>query len=100
MTEPIILLQTTIGIVGAGAMGAGIGQVAAAAGHSVRLFDTRIDATSQAIQEISAAFLKLVAKPRSYLFELTAFWCLKRMSTYHCLYSLGTFKWYLASISS
>jgi len=62
VTEPIILLQTTIGIVGAGAMGAGIGQVAAAAGHSVRLFDTRIDAASQAIQEISAAFLKLVAK--------------------------------------
>jgi 3-hydroxybutyryl-CoA dehydrogenase len=51
-----------IGIVGAGAMGAGIAQVAAVAGHPVRLYDTRPGAPVQAIETIDAALEKLASK--------------------------------------
>ena len=51
-----------IGVVGAGAMGAGIAQVAAAAGHSVYLFDTREGAAQAAREAIGTALQKLVAK--------------------------------------
>ncbi len=59
-------LQRTrsVGVVGAGAMGAGIAQVAAAAGHTVLLFDTRADAASAAIAGVVAALSKLVTKGR------------------------------------
>ena len=51
-----------VGVVGAGAMGAGIAQVAAAAGHPVKLYDTRPDAAAQAIDGLRAQFDKLAAK--------------------------------------
>ena len=54
--------QTVVGVIGAGAMGAGIAQVAAAAGHPVKLFDTRADAAAQAIAGLRAQFDKLAAK--------------------------------------
>jgi 3-hydroxybutyryl-CoA dehydrogenase len=53
-----------VGVVGSGAMGAGIAQVAAAAGHTVRLFDTRPEAVAKAIADIGAVFGKLVDKGR------------------------------------
>ena len=53
-----------VGVVGSGAMGAGIAQVAAAAGHTVRLFDTRPDVVAKAIADIGAVFGKLVDKGR------------------------------------
>ena len=54
--------QSVIGVVGAGAMGAGIAQVAAAAGHRVKLLDTRAQAAEQAIAGVRAQFSKMAAK--------------------------------------
>ena len=53
-----------VGVAGSGAMGAGIAQVAAVAGHTVRLFDTRPDAVAKAIADIGKVFAKLVEKGR------------------------------------
>jgi len=55
---------SVVGVVGSGAMGSGIAQVAAAAGHTVRLFDTRPEAVSKAIDGIGKMFAKLVEKGR------------------------------------
>ncbi|HET9785395.1 MAG TPA: 3-hydroxyacyl-CoA dehydrogenase [Terriglobales bacterium] len=51
-----------VGIVGAGAMGAGIAQVAAAAGEQVLLFDARSQAAEEAISGLRARFQQLAAK--------------------------------------
>jgi 3-hydroxybutyryl-CoA dehydrogenase len=51
-----------IGVVGAGAMGSGIAQVAAQAGHRVILADARIDATAKAEADIRASLDRLVDK--------------------------------------
>ena len=53
-----------VAVIGSGAMGAGIAQVAAAAGYTVKLFDNRPEAVAKAISDIAAAFNKLVAKER------------------------------------
>lgn len=53
-----------VAIIGAGAMGAGIAQVAAQAGHRVLLFDTRAGAAQGAIAGIDKVFAGLVAKGR------------------------------------
>ncbi|HKW49774.1 MAG TPA: 3-hydroxyacyl-CoA dehydrogenase NAD-binding domain-containing protein [Gemmatimonadaceae bacterium] len=55
--EPIL-----VGVVGAGAMGSGIAQVAAQAGHHVILADSRPEATSKAEEEIRALLDRLVEK--------------------------------------
>ena len=52
-----------VGVVGAGAMGAGIAQVAALAGHPVRLFDLRADAARQAVDSQRAQLAQLAGKP-------------------------------------
>jgi 3-hydroxybutyryl-CoA dehydrogenase len=49
-------------VVGAGIMGAGIAQVAAQAGHRVRLFDAREGAAAQARSKLAATLDGLVAK--------------------------------------
>jgi len=54
--------QAVVAVVGTGAMGAGIAQVAAAAGHPVRLLDNRPGAAQQAIDGIRARFEKMAAK--------------------------------------
>ncbi len=54
----------TVGLVGTGAMGRGIAQIAAQAGSTVRLFDTQSSATAKAIAAISEQWDKLVAKGR------------------------------------
>ena len=48
-----ILSGSVIGVVGAGAMGTGIVQVAAAAGHAVRLFDVRDGAAAALLRSAS-----------------------------------------------
>ena len=53
-----------VAVIGSGAMGSGIAQVAAAAGYEVRLFDTRADAVKQAIADIGQVYTKLVEKGR------------------------------------
>ena len=59
---PAIPADRTIGIVGAGAMGAGIAQVAATAGHRVRLYDVRPGAVETAIANLGRTLETLVAK--------------------------------------
>lgn len=53
---------TIVGVVGAGAMGRGIAQVAATAGHAVVLGDARSGAASEALASIAGALAGLVAK--------------------------------------
>nr|MBP9197687.1 3-hydroxybutyryl-CoA dehydrogenase [Saprospiraceae bacterium] len=53
-----------VGVVGSGAMGSGIAQVAAMAGEEVRLFDKSSEATSKAIRNIQASINKLVEKEK------------------------------------
>jgi 3-hydroxybutyryl-CoA dehydrogenase len=49
-------------VIGAGAMGAGIAQIAAVAGHPVRLFDAKAGAAAQAVANIGATLAKLADK--------------------------------------
>jgi 3-hydroxybutyryl-CoA dehydrogenase len=51
-----------VGVIGAGAMGAGIAQIAAQAGHRVCLFDTRMGAADQAKAKIGETLAALAAK--------------------------------------
>jgi len=60
MREPGAL----VGVVGAGVMGAGIAQVAAQAGHAVRLLDVREGAAAAAIAQTAKGLDGLVAKGR------------------------------------
>lgn len=55
-------LSTPVAVVGAGAMGAGIAQVAAVAGHPVRLLDNRPGAAQQAVAGIRAQLARLADK--------------------------------------
>lgn len=57
-------LRMTIGVLGAGAMGSGIAQVAAAAGHEVVLGDVAADAVPRARASIAAALARDVTKGR------------------------------------
>ncbi|MBS1718187.1 MAG: 3-hydroxyacyl-CoA dehydrogenase [Armatimonadetes bacterium] len=54
--------EAVIGVVGAGAMGAGIAQVAAAAGHPVLLFDVQPGAAEKALGKIASDLARLVEK--------------------------------------
>src|SRR2546425_4968050 len=58
------LHKQIVGVIGAGTMGAGIAQVAAAAGHPVRLMDVRPGVAAGAHQKIGAALDGLVSKGR------------------------------------
>ena len=49
-------------VIGAGIMGAGIAQVAAQAGHAVRLYDTREGAAAQAKAKLASTFDGLITK--------------------------------------
>lgn len=61
MNQPLSK-HSLVGVVGAGAMGAGIAQVAAEAGHPVRLYDVRPGAAAGALAQIRADLERLVAK--------------------------------------
>jgi len=52
----------TIAVIGGGTMGAGIAQIAAAAGHPVLLYDAKAEVAERAIQGIAAALDKRVAQ--------------------------------------
>ncbi|MBL8287655.1 MAG: 3-hydroxyacyl-CoA dehydrogenase [Rubrivivax sp.] len=58
------LRNTPVLVVGAGIMGAGIAQVAAQAGHAVKLYDTRAGAAAEAKAKLAATLEGLVAKGR------------------------------------
>ena len=53
-----------VAVIGAGAMGSGIAQVAAAAGYKVKLFDTRFTAADSAIALIGDMYDRLTEKGR------------------------------------
>lgn len=55
---------STVGLVGTGAMGRGIAQIAAQAGSRVKLFDTRPGAASAAREDLRQQWLRLVVKGR------------------------------------
>ncbi len=61
---PALPQDTPVGIVGAGAMGAGIAQVAAQAGHPVRLFDIADGAAETAIGDIAGRLRRSAEKGR------------------------------------
>ena len=56
--------NSVVAVIGSGAMGSGIAQVAAVAGHTVKLFDTRPEAVDNAIAGIAKALARLVEKGR------------------------------------
>ncbi len=56
--------DSTVAVIGAGAMGAGIAQIAALNGHRVQLHDTRFGAGDAAKKGIAETLDKLVAKGR------------------------------------
>jgi 3-hydroxybutyryl-CoA dehydrogenase len=62
MSSKALPLSTPVAVVGAGAMGAGIAQVAAVAGHPVRLLDNRPGAAEQAVAGVRAQLAKLADK--------------------------------------
>jgi 3-hydroxybutyryl-CoA dehydrogenase len=55
---------TTVGVIGAGAMGRGIAQIAAQAGSTVLLFDTQASAITQARESVAQQWDKLLEKGR------------------------------------
>jgi 3-hydroxybutyryl-CoA dehydrogenase len=59
-----LLPDSTVAVVGAGAMGAGIAQIAALNGHRVQLHDTRFGAGDAAKKGIAETLDRLVAKGR------------------------------------
>lgn len=64
MTPIMLDVTTPIGVLGAGAMGAGIAQVAAAAGHPVVVADARREAVARARDTMRKAFAREVEKGR------------------------------------
>ena len=56
--------RARIGVVGAGTMGAGIAQVAAVAGHEVRLYDIAESVLEQALSSVSGFLRRAAAKGR------------------------------------
>lgn len=54
--------QTVIGVIGSGAMGSGIAQVAAMAGHKVVLYDNNLTALDRANNNITATLQKMQEK--------------------------------------
>jgi 3-hydroxybutyryl-CoA dehydrogenase len=55
---------STVGVVGAGAMGRGIAQIAAQAGALVRLYDTQSEAVARAVADIGGQWDRLLEKGR------------------------------------
>ena len=64
MTPLSLSAPATVGVIGAGTMGAGIAQIAAAAGHTVKLLDVREGAAVLARKGVASSLTTLVAKGR------------------------------------
>ncbi|HRD40679.1 MAG TPA: 3-hydroxyacyl-CoA dehydrogenase NAD-binding domain-containing protein, partial [Bacteroidia bacterium] len=57
-------LNSKIGIIGSGAMGSGIAQVAATAGHDVFIYDNNPASIEKAKNNLASSLLKLVEKQK------------------------------------
>ncbi|MES2188236.1 MAG: 3-hydroxyacyl-CoA dehydrogenase [Pseudomonadota bacterium] len=66
-------IYATVGIVGSGAMGRGIAQMAAQAGSAVRLFDTRAGAAGEACDALFSQWDKLAARGKIDTAQCTAY---------------------------
>jgi 3-hydroxybutyryl-CoA dehydrogenase len=64
MSGPLLGARSVVGVLGAGSMGSGIAQVAAAAGHDVVVSDTRPEALERTEQGIRKALARDVEKQR------------------------------------
>lgn len=64
--------EATVAVVGCGTMGGGIAQVAAGAGHRVRLYDVRPEAVEAAVQGVRARLEAAVARGRRSREEVRA----------------------------
>ena len=82
-----LALTSVVGVVGSGAMGTGIAQVAAVAGHTVLLFDARDGAAQTACDAIRKVFTSLVDKGRMSSDQATA-----AAARLHAASSLSEFK--------
>jgi 3-hydroxybutyryl-CoA dehydrogenase len=78
--------MVTVGVIGSGSMGAGIAQVAATAGHQVRLFDNNGEALQKAMEKLKKTFDRLVEKGKYSQDESSAI--LSRISTVNGLTEL------------
>jgi 3-hydroxybutyryl-CoA dehydrogenase len=56
--------NSTIGVIGSGAMGSGIAQVAATASHKVIVYDNNKDSLTKAESNLKASLAKLVEKQK------------------------------------
>lgn len=62
MMNDLLHQFNTVAVVGAGAMGSGIAQIAAQAGHQVYLFDAKEGGAEKAIENIRTMFFRLAEK--------------------------------------
>jgi len=62
VTTSALPRNATVAVIGAGAMGCGIAQIAAQAGHTVRLFDTRLGSAEKGQRAIAQTLTGLAAK--------------------------------------
>lgn len=60
MNEKMAITSAPVAVIGAGTMGIGIAQVAAAAGHQVKLFDIALPAASRALEQLGQRLRKRV----------------------------------------
>lgn len=60
--KDMLASDQTVAVIGCGAMGRGIAQVAARAGHAVKLFDNRSGAAEMAAEEIRREMLRLAER--------------------------------------
>jgi 3-hydroxybutyryl-CoA dehydrogenase len=67
------IVFSKLAVVGAGAMGSGIAQIAAQAGSQVSLFDSQADSVQKSIDSICAVWDKQVGKGKLTAAEATAF---------------------------
>ena len=73
ITQSMTPIFTTVGIVGAGAMGRGIAQIAAQSGSAVRLFDMQTEASKAAQSAIFSQWAKLLEKGRLDATQVNAY---------------------------
>lgn len=88
--------EAEVGVIGAGAMGAGIAHLAAQAGHRVNLFDTRMGAADQAKLKIGETLAALAAKGRLTRAEADA--AIARITPVHALGDLVSAKLVIEAI--
>jgi 3-hydroxybutyryl-CoA dehydrogenase len=72
MSMAALPTSRVVAVIGSGAMGSGIAQVAAAAGYTVKLYDARPEVVARAIAGVIGMFNKLVAKERMSAVEAAA----------------------------